>query len=101
MRKTSFAFYCSVRHKQMMRSTGDRCDGAGGVIYLSCGGQLLLTQRRLQRTSGALTEQCAQVGVAARADMSAGVVTLVATWMLDPAACATMELGEPRLTVTA
>ena len=34
-------------------------------------------------------------------EVSAGVVTVIAAWMLDPVACASMELGEPRVTVAA
>src|SRR5947209_12652114 len=30
-----------------------------------------------------------------------GVVTVVAAWMLDPVACAGMEIGAPRVAVTA
>lgn len=34
-------------------------------------------------------------------DDGSGLVTMVAGWMLDPAVCFGMQLGEPRVTVAA
>jgi hypothetical protein len=34
-------------------------------------------------------------------EVASGIVTMVAAWMLDPAACAGMEVGSPRVAVSA
>jgi hypothetical protein len=37
------------------------------------------------------------VGQVVHIEVAPGVVTVVAAWMLDPVACAGMELGPPRV----
>src|SRR4051794_21624877 len=48
--------------------------------------------------------QCSEDRLAGRfvhVEVAPGVVTVMAAWMLDPVACAGMELGPPRVSVSA
>ena len=57
--------------------------------------------RSMGAASGASTASSASAGAVVHVEAAPGVVIVVAAWMLDPAACAGMALGAPRVAVAA